>query len=74
MQLLPLFERMKVFINICLANLNSEKELNFHKKKNSYSQNHRDCLSTGESSNILPSDITSPFAGFLSESKLLLPK
>lgn len=33
MQLLPLFERMKVFINTCLANLNSEKELNFYKKK-----------------------------------------
>lgn len=43
------FSRMKVFINTGLANLNSEKELSFYKKKNSYSQNERDCLLTGES-------------------------
>ena len=41
MQLLPLFERMKVFINTGLANLNSEKELRFYKKKFLFSELER---------------------------------
>lgn len=35
------FQEDEVFINTGLANLNSEKELSFYKKKNSYSQNER---------------------------------